>query len=122
MPIERGRTKKLILALHYYKGGTAGWRCEDCRRQGLEERRRCGWRESGEGNAQAIWVGRGSSASRCPKTVITADSVAWLEMWTGWRLAGRAPEACWSAKDLEAMGTLENEWERMLDEERRSRL
>lgn len=67
-----------------------------------------------------MWAGYGSAAKRCPKTVITPDSVAWLEMWAVWRHTGKGPEPVWSAKDLEAMAALEQAWERMQDEARRS--
>ncbi|MGQ9917995.1 MAG: hypothetical protein ACUVS7_11305 [Bryobacteraceae bacterium] len=57
---------------------------------------------------------------RCPKTVITPDSVAWLEMWAVWRYTGRGAGADWSAKDLEAMAVVEQAWEAMQDEARRN--
>ncbi len=118
MPAERGRTKKLILALHYFSGGTAGWRCEDCRRQGLEKSRQCGWlRETGV-KRKAVWARYGTIADQCPKTAVTADSVAWMEQWAVWRQSGRFPHSDWGAKDLEAMAVLEQAWERMQDEAR----
>lgn len=116
MPSERGRTKKLILALRYYLGGTAGWRCEDCRKLGLEESRRCGWQVRKDTAPKVIWARGGAIAYRCPKTEITADSVAWLEMWAVWKRLGRALVDGMSAKDLEAVAALEQEWERMRDE------
>ncbi len=116
MPSERGRTKKLILALHYYLGGTAGWRCEDCRIQRLEESRRCGWQVREGTAAKVIWARGGSVAYRCPKSEITADSVAWLEMWAVWKHVGHVAMQGVSAKDLEAVAALEQEWERMRDE------
>lgn len=70
--------------------------------------------------ASAVWARHGSVAHRCPKTEITAESVAWLDQWAVWRLAGRGSLSDWSAKDLEAMAFLEQEWERMSDEARRA--
>jgi hypothetical protein len=55
-------------------------------------------------------------AKSCPKTVITADSVAWLEQWAVWRQTGKHTPPAWGAKDLDAMACLEQEWERMSDE------
>ncbi len=116
MPSERGRTKKLILALRYYLGGTAGWRCEDCRRLRLEESRRCGWRARDDAVPRVVWAKGGSVAHRCPKTEITAESVAWLEMWAAWKRLGSMTLLGASAKDLEAVAALQEEWEIMQDE------
>lgn len=117
MQPERGRTKKLILALHYHTQDKAGWRCEECRRGGLEEKRRCGWKGAwGEG--EIVWARRGAASAACPKTAITADSVAWLELWGTWRQCGKGVEGWMSAKDLDAMALLESEWERTKHDER----
>ena len=40
---HRVRTKKLIVAFHFQFSSQAGWRCDVCRRTGLEKKRRCGW-------------------------------------------------------------------------------
>ena len=40
---ERGRKKKLIVAFHFQFSNQAGWKCDACRRSGLERERRCGW-------------------------------------------------------------------------------
>lgn len=121
MPPGRRRTKKLILALHYFTGNAAAWKCEDCRRQGLEERRRCGWRGGDGRRGRVIWASHGSVTEECPKTAIRPESVAWLELWATWRRCGKGIPAQWSAKDLDAMAVLEAEWERMQDEARRLR-
>lgn len=55
---------------------------------------------------------------RCPKNVISADSVAWLEMWATWRHTAKAIAPGWSAKDMDALAVLEQEWGRMQDEAR----
>lgn len=84
----------------------------------MEESRQCGWRGERQAGVKAVWARYGSATNRCPKTVITADSVAWLDQWAIWRQTGRGVSAEWSAKDLEAMAVLEQAWERMQHEAR----
>ena len=59
MRVERERKKKLIVAFHFLRadGAIAGWKCEQCRRQGLEARRRCGFLpEAQRGAARVVWA------------------------------------------------------------------
>jgi len=113
------RKKKLRLAFHFNLSNPAGWECEQCRAQGLETRRRCGWLPGGEFNAEKIvWARRGAAATRCPRSEITAASEAWLELWAVRRHAGGAGEL--TARDADAMAvlTLELEKERHESEKR----
>ena len=50
---ERGGTKKLIVAFHFQFANQAGWRCDACRRNGLEKKRRCGWLAARRGGMKA---------------------------------------------------------------------
>ncbi len=86
----------------------------------MEKSRQCGWLGEAARSRKAVWARHGVIANECPKTAIQAESVAWLEQWAVWRQSGRFTPADWSAKDLEAMAVLEQAWERMQDEARRS--
>jgi hypothetical protein len=66
-----------------------------------------------------VWARHGSLAFGCPKTEITADSEAWLELWWTWRQTGRACSPEWTAKDMDALALLEQEWRRLSDEAKR---
>src|SRR6185312_6070681 len=57
MRFERGGKKKLTVAFHFLSGNQAGWKCESCRRQGLEGTRRCGWiPEEQRGPRKVVWA------------------------------------------------------------------
>lgn len=59
----------------------------------------------------------------CPKPLISADSHAWLEMFVAWKRLGGGNVWELAAKDAEALGVLEEEWEkeRRHEQERRAR-
>jgi hypothetical protein len=58
----------------------AGWKCDTCRKSGLEQRRRCGWLPSeSRGPARLVWARRGVTLDECPKPYITSESQALLE-------------------------------------------
>lgn len=112
MRVDGRRTKKLIVAFHFQSSRQAGWRCGDCRRQGLEEKRRCGWLpESRRGARRLVWVGRGRAATEeCPKSLVTAQSIEWLEWFFTWKFSGGGDVSEMAARDADAILTLEREW------------
>lgn len=110
MRAERGRAKKLTVAFHFIRSGSpARWKCDDCRRQGLERKRRCGFLEQPEpGAGPPVWAHGRVAAERCPVSLISAESAAWLESFAVWQRGGgevwRMP-----ARDVAAMLVLEQE-------------
>ncbi len=105
----RGRTKKLILAFHFQFSNQAGWECESCRREGLERRRRCGYRPAEGGGGRPVWARKSAATERCPVSTIAPQSVTWLEYFAAWKLTGgwKLEEA--PAKMVEAFCVLEGE-------------
>ncbi len=59
-----------------------------------------------------VWSRNGVSATECPRSYVTAESVAWLERFAVWRRFGGPGVEGMSAREGEAMSVL-------LDEERR---
>ena len=119
VPRDGTRKKKLILAFHFHLSNPAGWRCGACRQQGLDKRRACGW--SGGGGAQTgkiVWASGDVVSHECPRSAITAASVAWLEMFGGYRVLGGQAMSEWTAKDAEAMALLQEELEKVRNESR----
>jgi hypothetical protein len=49
--------------------------------------------------------------------VITGESVAWIEMFSTWRMLGGRGLSDWLARDAEAMAVLEHELEKVRHEE-----
>jgi hypothetical protein len=91
----------------------AGWNCESCRRQRLEARRRCAWLPGmSDGERRVVWARKDIVAEQCPRSLITAASHAWLEMFAVWKRTGGGNVWALSAKDAEAVATLEEQWEK----------
>ena len=81
-----------------------------CRRSGLEVKRRCGW--LGLAPEGVVWARKGVGVGACPKSVVTAESVAWLEEFLVRRQLGGAGCEEMSARKVEAFVVLERELER----------
>jgi len=110
MRTERSRKKKLIVAFHFQLGNQAGWKCEACRRNGLEDRRHCGWRQgSTDSLNQIVWARGGVSLTTCPTSYITAESLAFLEEFQAWKVMGLSNCFDLPARLVDAIVTLENE-------------
>jgi hypothetical protein len=87
----------------------AGWRCDDCRKRGLEESRRCGFLPpERRGSERLVWVGPGIGLSECPTSYITAESVAHLEAFVAWNMT-RENLMPWPARVADAILALDSE-------------
>jgi hypothetical protein len=111
---ERGRTKKLIVAFHFQFANQAGWKCEECRKNGLEAKRRCGWlAESGlrgrPGAGKMVWGRRRVFLDTCPRSFVSAESIGLVEAFAAWKLIGSGDFASLPARTADAFCVLENE-------------
>ena len=84
----------------------------------LEERRRCGWQNVRRTSGAVVWAGGGAATDECPRTAITPESEAWLEIFAAWRGTGLIDAESLTARDLEALATLKREWEKTIHDER----
>ena len=108
MRVERGRTKKLIVAFHFLRGDGTRWECDACRKQGLEARRRCGFLPVERRAAKrVVWARGPASAEECPKSLVTAESIELLEKFFATRVWGAWGNP--TAREAEAFLTLEQE-------------
>ena len=104
------RKKKLIVAFHFQYSNHAAWKCDSCRREGLELKRRCGWIPSAlESPAKVVWARRRVSTDSCPTSMVTAQSLAWIEQFYVWRKLGPKYPGELSAREVEACLILEKE-------------
>jgi hypothetical protein len=104
------RKKKLIVALHFHLSGQAGWECGNCRKAGLETKRGCGWMpRASEGRPRVVWARNGVATTVCPKSFITAQSLAWLEEYLVRRQLGQRGAEGLDARQVEAFLILEHE-------------
>lgn len=46
-------------------------------------------------------------ATECPKSAVTAESLAWIEEFYAWKLSGGGDYRTWSARQWDAFSTLE---------------
>ncbi len=107
---ERGRTKKLIVAFHFQLASQAGWKCAECRKNGLERKRRCGWlAEAQRGPKTTVWGRRSVFLDSCPKTYITGESMSLVEAFAEWKLLGSSDAGSLPARTADAFCVLENE-------------
>jgi hypothetical protein len=107
--VNGNRKKKLIVAFHFQLGNKAAWKCDICRRSGLERKRRCGWLEHADSIAPIVWSRRKVSLTTCPTSYITGESIALLEEFHAWKLCGAESVYELPARLVEAMFVLENE-------------
>src|ERR1019366_4255379 len=96
-------TKKLIVAFHFEFSNQAGWKCDICRKSGLEQRRRCGWLSAKAGApARLVWARRNVQLDTCPKPYITAESQSMVEGFFVRRRLGTFDREDLSARQVEA--------------------
>ena len=107
---EHGRTKKLIVAFHFEFSNQAGWKCDDCRKSGLERKRRCGWLPPDAVEPpRLVWARRGVSLDTCPKPYITAESLSLVEEFFVRRRWRAIDEKDLTARQVQAYTILEQQ-------------
>ena len=107
---DGNRKKKLIVAFHFQYANQAGWKCGSCRQAGLEMKRRCGWMPAAlETPEKVVWARRRVSTDRCPTSLISAQSLTWIEQFWVWRRLGPSYPGELSAREIEAFLILERE-------------
>ena len=103
------RKKKLVVAFHFRFANQAAWRCDTCRAQGLEVRRRCGWLTRQREPEKVIWARRGARTTECPRSYITPESLALMERYQAGRVFGFGDVLTLGARVVDAFSVLELE-------------
>jgi len=79
----------LTVAFHFQFSNQDGWKCDVCRKSGLEKKRRCGWLGYEEQPRTApVWARKDVSLTKCPKSYITAESRTLMEEFFARRRLG----------------------------------
>jgi hypothetical protein len=100
-----------MVAFHFYRTSQAGWKCDHCRRQGLDVKRRCGFLPAEtRGPRKLVFVRGRVSSEECPKSLVTPASVELLEKFFGWKFSGGTSLEGMAAKEADAFLILEGEW------------
>jgi len=97
-----------MVAFHFQFSNQAGWRCDICRKSGLEKKRRCGWLgDRPESSGAPVWA-RGDVVSyECPNSHVTAESVCLVEEFVARRRLGGLQFSELTARQVEAFQLLE---------------
>ena len=76
----------------------------------MEKARRCEFIAAGErAPERAVWSRKRVVATSCPKSLITAESLRWIEDFYAWKVLGGGEYRTWSAKQVDAFCALEQE-------------
>lgn len=80
-------------------------------------RRRCGWLEAAKTTpAKVVWSGKRIATDVCPKSLITARSIGWIEEFFVWRKLGLSLSTDMNARQAEAFLILQEElWSEQRD-------
>lgn len=110
MRADGGRNKKLRVAFHFQFSDPAAWKCDECRKSGLEAKRRCRWVAAAPATeARVVWARAGVATNVCPKSYISGESRAWLDEFQAWKRLGYPDLRTLSAREAHAMLILEQE-------------
>ncbi len=91
-----------------YFSDQAGWRCDACRKAGLEKSRRCGWLGyTDEPVGAPVWARKNLELFTCPTSFVTAESRTLVEEFLVRRRFGALHIHRMPAKRVEAFALLE---------------
>ena len=114
MQSQRRRTKKLIVAFQFQFANQAAWNCDECRNRGLVKARHCAFANE-PAAPRPIWSRRGVVAMQCPKSLITAESLSFIDEFQIWKRFGCADVGSMNARTVEALSILESEWQKEIE-------
>ena len=113
MRIKRSRNKKLTVAFHFQFANRTGWDCDECRKHGLEVKRRCGFIAAEKrGEPRMVWGRKAARSDECPKSYITGDSLTLIEEFAARRRLGIPDSTEMPARKIDAFLILQREIER----------
>lgn len=73
--------------------------------------RKCAWAFPNEvTDKKAVWARNSVSCERCPKSVVTAESLTYLEQFGVWKQLGGQSLWAFDAKAADAIILLDQEW------------
>jgi hypothetical protein len=82
----------------------------------LDRGRKCGWQGFGDNGGTVVWAGGSAATTRCPKSELRGESVAWVEMFAAAGRFGLGDPMQLESREGEAMTILAQEAERTRDE------
>ncbi len=76
----------------------------------MELKRRCAWvPDALLTPVRPVWVRRQVHTEVCPKSIVKAASLAWIEEYAVWRRLGRVADSSMSARQVDAFLVLDGE-------------
>ena len=61
-----------------------------------------------------MWARGKVSTTECPKSLMTPQSIEWVERFSAWKITGQPTDKELSAKDLDALWVLERQWKEVM--------
>jgi hypothetical protein len=98
-----------MIAFHFQFSDQAAWKCDRCLASGLTKTRRCAWLKANEqAPGRPVFARRRTVSFQCPKSIITAQSLTFIEQFLYWKRCGGD---LWSlnAKSADAILALQEE-------------
>jgi len=76
----------------------------------MDIKRRCHWAAvPADGPDRIVWARGPVATNACPKSLITADSIGWIEQFLAWKRLGMTLDLSTSARQVEAFLILEEQ-------------
>jgi hypothetical protein len=72
--------------------------------------RNCAWLGESQPDSKIIWARAGIVAKQCPKSVVTAGSLRYLDIYRNWKVLGPGCSGSLDAKSADAIELLEQKW------------
>jgi len=81
-----------------------------CRQSGMVKTRNCAWLGESQPDSKIVWARAGVVTKQCPKSLVTAGSLRFLDIYRSWKALGPGFSASLDAKSADAIELLEQEW------------
>ncbi|MBV6430871.1 MAG: hypothetical protein IANPNBLG_00991 [Bryobacteraceae bacterium] len=89
----------------------AEWKCDPCRRTGLDVKRNCSWLDLKETTDKPVWARNGVYTTVCPKSIVSPDSEHWIHLFYSMKLLNQHLDLLTlDARTADALMTLETEY------------
>jgi hypothetical protein len=72
--------------------------------------RNCAWVEDCQPDSRIVWARAGIVTKQCPKSLVTTQTLRYLDIYRSWKTLGAGFSGSLDAKSADAIELLEQEW------------